>query len=234
MPNALFSKRERLAIAGATVAFILVSAATHLVMGGAIAKWIVFPRPQPEPFATELRWFRFETPTPTPKPPPTHTPPPQHRVRVVRQQPTTEPRQTPYVERPAAAPSAGVVAPTASPVESTLPTSDTPSPAPQASPSQSLAPAVSEIRDGEFIHRVVPSYPSICVEQGVVGTVVIEITIGSDGSVVGARVGQTSGYRCLDDAALAAAKESAYRAPELNGKSVSETYRIIYDFAIDS
>jgi protein TonB len=77
-------------------------------------------------------------------------------------------------------------------------------------------------------------YSSICIAQGAEGTVVIDITIGPDGSVVGAQVGQTSGYACLDDASLEAAKESSYQAPERDGRPVPETYRIVYDFRIDS
>jgi protein TonB len=236
MPKPLFSKRERIAIAGATLAFMLVSATVHLALGGAISKWIVIPRPQPEPSAMEFRHFRFESPTPTPRPAHTPTPPPRtHAQRELPKRTTAHPTQTVHANPPAASPTAGPIEPSASPNGRNTPLPiDTESPAPQASPSQSIAPVPSDIRDGAFLKRVVPSYPSICIAQGAGGTVVIEITIGSDGSVVAARVGQTSGYSCLDEAALAAAKESTYRPPEVNGKPVSETYRIVYDFAIDS
>jgi protein TonB len=236
MPKQLFSKRERIAIAGATVAFILISAAVHFALGGAISKWIVIPRPQPEPSAIEFRHFRFESPTPTPRPAHTPTPPPKTHARREQSKRTPPyPTQTMRANPPAASPSAGPVEPSASPsgLNAPLPT-DTESPVPQASPSHSISPIPSDIREGAFLKRVVPSYPPVCIAQGAGGTVVIEITIESDGSVAAARVGQTSGYSCLDEAALAAAKESTYRPPELNGKPVSETYRIVYDFAIDS
>jgi protein TonB len=94
--------------------------------------------------------------------------------------------------------------------------------------------AGGESIDGHFKHSVSPDYPSICRDEGVTGRVVVDVTIGPDGSLQYAGVGQTSGFTCLDDAALAAAKESTYDPPEVDGRPATRTYLIVYDFTLDS
>jgi periplasmic protein TonB len=84
-----------------------------------------------------------------------------------------------------------------------------------------------------FIHRVDPLYPQETIDGGDEGTVIVLLTIGPDG-VSDVRVWESSGYPALDRAALQAAKESTYSVPEVNGEPVTETYRIIYTFALNS
>jgi TonB family protein len=89
------------------------------------------------------------------------------------------------------------------------------------------------IVSARFIHRVDPIYPQDAMGGDEEGTVIILLTIGPDG-VSDVRVWETSGYPALDRAALEAAKESTYSVPEVNGEPVTETYRIIYTFALNS
>jgi periplasmic protein TonB len=99
------------------------------------------------------------------------------------------------------------------------------------------APAPTDYRyvvvSARFVHRVDPIYPQETVDGGVEGTVIILLTIGPDG-VSEVRVWESSGYPALDRAALQAAKESTYSVPEVNGEPVTETYRIIYTFVLNS
>jgi TonB family protein len=74
----------------------------------------------------------------------------------------------------------------------------------------------------------------MCQDEGATGRVTIEVRIDPDGSLAAAWVGQTSGFACLDAAALEAAKESTYNPPEVDNRPVAETYLILYEFSIDS
>ena len=85
----------------------------------------------------------------------------------------------------------------------------------------------------EFVHRAPLRYPEIAKDAGWQGTVMILLTIGPNG-IERTSIGSSSGYPALDRAALAAAKESTYRSPEVNGRPAIETYRIIYTFSLDS
>jgi len=107
-------------------------------------------------------------------------------------------------------------------------------PASTESPSPTATATEEPQRDAHFINRVQPQYPSICIDQGASGRVVVDVTIGPDGSLVSAVLGQTSGFPCIDDAALAAAKESTYEPSEVDGRPATQTYLIVYDFTLDS
>jgi len=228
-----FSKRELAAIAIATAIFIGASAFTHLIMGGFIAAHLphgAAPAPEQSPIVGTIEHLPSPTPAPTPKrtttPAIEHTSPPSN-VRAPRL-PSKHDRQSKH--SPASVHPVGketaepIDVPTTSPLSTASPDAD-------ASPMATTAPNLSEAR---FKTRVSPSYPSICLEDGAAGTAIIDVTIGPDGSVVAATVGQTSGYACLDEAALGAAKESTYWPPEQDGRPITQTYAIIYEFSTDS
>lgn len=240
MAQPTFSQREKAVIAAATIACVVLSAAVHFTLGAAVEPFLMHrAAPAADQTLTPIEVVRFVHPTPTPTPVPTPTPPP----------PRDHPRVTPSA-RPSAPPNPVHVIPIArsSPQpghgESPPPLpQNNQSPLPQADASASPAASDSpkpdsgqpkQIAPGGFKHRVVPEYPQICVEQGAAGRTVIDVTIGSDGAVAAVWVGQTSGFACLDAAALAAAKESTYNPPEVDGRPVTETYLIVYEFSIDS
>jgi protein TonB len=89
------------------------------------------------------------------------------------------------------------------------------------------------IVSARFEHEVRPEYPRDALEQGEQGTVIVLLTVGPDGPS-DIRVWVSSGYPSLDRAALTAAQESTYSVPEHNGQPVTETYRIIYTFSVDT
>jgi TonB family protein len=92
--------------------------------------------------------------------------------------------------------------------------------------------APDTVVDARFIHEVQPDYPEIAKEQGAAGTAVVFATVGPKGNVISTRIDQSTGNRLLDQAALSAARESSFEAPEINGREATETYRIVYTFAL--
>ncbi|HTV74378.1 MAG TPA: energy transducer TonB [Candidatus Acidoferrales bacterium] len=91
--------------------------------------------------------------------------------------------------------------------------------------------APDTILEARFINRQEPVYPEIAREQDARGTAIVLITIGPKGNVISARIGQSTGFAILDNAALDAARTSTFQAPVIDGKPATATYRIEYDFS---
>ncbi len=218
------SQRERKSIAKLTLAFIAISVLVHWLIGAAYQpKRIVITA---EPRETTLVITR-ETPTPTPEPStPTPTPAPARHVDSTPQPGLRAPKilVSPPVTRPGSpnpGESPGPRAP-ASP-GGTGPT-DTP-PLPPASAAPDFAPC-------RIVHKVEPVYPDVVKQGGYQGTVAVILSIGPNGEVLSARVGESSGNQALDDSALAAARASTYQCPPAAGREV-ELYQVIYRFTLD-
>jgi TonB family protein len=86
--------------------------------------------------------------------------------------------------------------------------------------------------DARFVSQVQPIYPEIPKSQGIQGTAIVLVTVGPDGNVISLSIGQSTGNRLLDAAALEAARSSKFQAPEVDGHPATETYRIVYTFAL--
>ena len=97
-------------------------------------------------------------------------------------------------------------------------------------PTPIYEPAV--VVDARFVSQVQPIYPEIPKSQGIQGTAVVLVTVGPDGNVISLSIGQSTGNRLLDAAALEAARSSKFQAPEVDGHPATETYRIVYTFAL--
>lgn len=115
-------------------------------------------------------------------------------------------------------------APTAAPVA--------PPPATPAAPAQDSVPiyAPERIVDAQVRTAAQPDFPDADRERGEHGTSVVLVTIDPKGNVVSTSVSSSSGYPALDRAAVAAARESQFVAPKINGHPATETYRLVYDF----
>jgi TonB family protein len=74
------------------------------------------------------------------------------------------------------------------------------------------------VRQGQLIHRVDPAYPVIAKEQHTEGTVRLNVTIGTDGSVRG--VSLLGGPRLLIAAAEQAVRQWRYTPTLLDGKPI--------------
>lgn len=86
--------------------------------------------------------------------------------------------------------------------------------------------------EARFVHQAQPDYPEVAREQNAQGTAVVFATIGPNGNVVSTHIDQTTGNKLLDAAALAAARQSTFEPPMVNGKPATETYRLVYTFAL--
>jgi protein TonB len=102
---------------------------------------------------------------------------------------------------------------------------------PDAEATPVYAPRV--VVDARFLERVAPVYPDIAREQGAQGTAIVMATVGPKGNVLSVDIDQSTGNKLLDSAALAAARESRFEPPEIDGKPATETYRIVYTFDLN-
>jgi len=229
----LFTKREKYALAVLTLSFIVASALVHLILGGYGSS--LFPHFRPEAAASlqPIIFEKFAMPTPTPQPVPT---PHVIATAVPHEQPTSGPpeRRPVHPPHPSAtgtrgpqtnrtpAPGPPVIAPpTAQPIV-----------APSAVPA--TAPVPEQITESQFIRRAAPEYPQIAIDENIQGTVTVRVTIGPEGQVEEAVVVQSSGNSLLDNAAVKAARESAFRAPLRDGNPTTREYLIVYTFSLDA
>lgn len=101
---------------------------------------------------------------------------------------------------------------------------------PQVDATPVYAPDV--VVDARFTREVQPDYPEIAKMQNAQGTAVILATIGPNGKVISAKIDQSTGNKMLDAAALSAAQQSGFQPPMIDGKPATETYRLVYTFAL--
>lgn len=83
---------------------------------------------------------------------------------------------------------------------------------------------------GEIIRRVTPVYPAQARAQGIQGTVVLDITIGEDGTV--SQVTVLRGAPLLASAAKGAVQQWRYAPFELNGKPVPIRSQVTLHFTL--
>lgn len=88
----------------------------------------------------------------------------------------------------------------------------------------------SGITGGRIVHRVTPVYPEQARSQGIQGAVVLEATIGEDGTVP--QVTVLSGPSSLADAAQQAVQQWRYTPFELDGKPVPMRKQITIKFTL--
>jgi protein TonB len=85
-----------------------------------------------------------------------------------------------------------------------------------------------------FVRKVTPEYPQTAKDKNVQGTVVVLITIGPNAVLQDSSILASSGSDALDKAALAAARQSTYKAPEADNKSSTHRYVVTYTFSLYS
>ena len=81
------------------------------------------------------------------------------------------------------------------------------------------------------ISRVAPTYPREALRRGIRGTVRIQATIATDGSVERMELAQSSGDRYLDRAAMEAVRRWRFTPAMRNGQPVSAAVVIPVDFS---
>jgi protein TonB len=118
--------------------------------------------------------------------------------------------------------------PTQAPVQAAV----TAPPAVAATPEPTPIYEPAVVVEARFISQVQPIYPEIPKSQGIQGTAVVLVTVGPGGNVLSVSIGQSTGNRLLDAAALDAARASKFQAPEVDGHPATQTYRIVYTFSL--
>lgn len=105
-------------------------------------------------------------------------------------------------------------------------------PPPVAPPPEPTAPVPvgGIIKPPAKVRDALPVYPTIAKAAHVEGTVIIQATIGKDGSVKDARV--LSAPQMLDDAALTAVRQWRYTPSLLNGQPVDVLMTVTVRFAL--
>jgi protein TonB len=91
-------------------------------------------------------------------------------------------------------------------------------------------PPVSRMMEGNLIHRVEPSYPSIAKQARIQGSVLLRATIGKDGSIENLRL--LSGHPMLAQAAFEAVRQWRYRPYFLNGEPVEVETQVTVKFVL--
>jgi protein TonB len=80
---------------------------------------------------------------------------------------------------------------------------------------------------------VKPDYPVLSRRRGETGTADVRFVVGPTGAIESVELAKSSGYARLDEAALAAMRESACRPYIENGTPVRVTYTQPFGFALD-
>jgi len=101
-------------------------------------------------------------------------------------------------------------------------------PPPAAAPTPPRAPISGGVLNGKAISLPKPQYPPIARAAHAAGTVVVQVLIDENGSVVSARA--ISGHPLLQAVAVAAARQARFSPTKLSGQPVKVTGVIQYNF----
>ena len=101
-------------------------------------------------------------------------------------------------------------------------------PPPEAKPTPPRAPISGGVLNGKAISLPKPAYPPIARAAHAAGTVVVQVLIDENGSVVSAHA--ISGHPLLQAVAVAAARQARFSPTKLSGQPVKVTGMIQYNF----
>jgi len=113
------------------------------------------------------------------------------------------------------------------PSQAPVPTQAAPAPAAPPAPAASVRTGASKIASAGCD---VPEKPAASDRLGETGTVTISVAIGLDGSVTQSSVASSSGFKRLDDAALAAISLCRFRPATVDGKPEASKSSVRYHF----
>ena len=101
-------------------------------------------------------------------------------------------------------------------------------PPPPPAPTPPRAPISGGVLNGKAISLPKPAYPPIARQAHASGTVVVQVTIDENGSVISAHA--VSGHPLLQAVAVAAARGARFSPTKLSGQPVKVTGVITYNF----
>ena len=105
---------------------------------------------------------------------------------------------------------------------------DEPPPPEAPKPTPPRAPISGGVLNGKAISLPKPAYPPIARAAHAAGTVVVQVTIDENGSVIAAHA--VSGHPLLQGAAVGAARQARFSPTKLSGQPVKVTGVIQYNF----
>jgi periplasmic protein TonB len=103
-----------------------------------------------------------------------------------------------------------------------------PPPPPPPAPTPPRAPISGGVLNGKAISLPKPNYPPIARQAHASGTVVVQVTIDENGSVISAHA--VSGHPLLQAVAVSAARGARFSPTKLSGQPVKVTGVITYNF----
>lgn len=103
-----------------------------------------------------------------------------------------------------------------------------PPPPPPPAPTPPRAPISGGVLNGKAISLPKPNYPPIARQAHASGTVVVQVTIDENGSVISAHA--VSGHPLLQAVSVAAARGARFSPTKLSGQPVKVTGVITYNF----
>lgn len=89
---------------------------------------------------------------------------------------------------------------------------------------------LSQMNEGDLIHKVVPAYPQLARTARIQGAVVLQAMISKSGSIENLRL--LSGHPMLAGAAIEAVRQWRYRPYILNGEPVEVETQITVNFSL--
>ncbi|MFC4255993.1 TonB family protein [Altererythrobacter xixiisoli] len=200
---------------GASPAAIALTVAVHVVLAAALlqlgAQYI--REDKPRIVAMDL------SPAPPPPAPAQPQPPTPPQQAVAEIPPIILPRETPVQVAVAQD-----IPPVPMQVSVTPPAPVAQAPAPPAPPAAAAPPAPRTVNLGDIGAQMVsgrpPRYPTESRRKHEQGTVVLFLTLGTDGRVANISVSRSSGFARLDDAAMDAVKRWRWAPPTREGQPV--------------
>ncbi|MBV8171507.1 MAG: TonB family protein [Candidatus Eremiobacteraeota bacterium] len=84
----------------------------------------------------------------------------------------------------------------------------------------------------KFANQVKPEYPDSARQASETGTVKVKVLVGADGKATSYTIFKSSGHKDLDDAVLAAVKQSTYKPAYSNGKPTVAYFDVTYTFTL--
>lgn len=165
-------------------------------------------------------------------PPPEPPKPPPKKVELVKEKPIVRPTPAPVLvaEAPVVSPADPVAPPP--PVEPVKEVPPAPEPVAEV-PAKPVAPVqLSELSLG-CPQRTEPEYPAVSRRKGEHGQVKLRVELDEGGHVTNVKVEQSSGYKRLDDAGMAAVKSWRCNAATRDGKPVRAVALQPFDFILE-
>lgn len=202
---------------GASPAAIAVTVAVHVVLAAALLQLGAHYIRQDKPRIVAMDL----SPAPPPPAPAQPQPPTPPQQAVAEIPPIILPRDTPVQVAVAQD-----ITPVPMQVTVTPPAPAAQAPAPAASPAAAAAaaPAPRTVNLGDIGAQMVsgrpPRYPTESRRKHEQGTVVLFLTLGTDGRVANISVSRSSGFARLDDAAMDAVKRWRWAPPTREGQPV--------------